>query len=316
MPSLETSLCGIKLKTPFVLASGILGVSNTLLHRAGTLGAGAVTLKTIGPVERKGHANPICLDWGAGLINAVGLPGPGMDKGAEMIAKTQKSNKEIGVPVIASLFAPSVEEFAEVTTTLLQGKPDMVEVNISCPNVKDDFGEPFAANPDAAASVTEAVKSASGDVPVFIKLAPNVPNIARIAAAVVEAGADGITAINTVPGMVIDRDSGYPILTNKSGGLSGAAIKPVALKCVFDIRKACPDTPIIGTGGISCGGDAMEMLMAGATAVGVGSAVYYRGIEFFKIMAEELMAEMSRLGHKSIADVSGYTHRVLEGENR
>ena len=161
----------------------------------------------------------------------------------------------LGVPLIASIFAGPPAEFGTVAQTVAQAQPDLIEVNISCPNVHSEFGEPYAADPGAAAEVTGYVKDAVSafGIPVIVKLAPNVPSIGRIARAVVEAGADALCVINTMPGMLIDAESGQPLLANRSGGLSGPAIKPIALKCVYDVHRACPQTPIIGTGGVTTG---------------------------------------------------------------
>ncbi len=209
-----------------------------------------------------------------------------------MLARARQTLAELGVPLIASIFAGSPSEFGAVAESIASSRPAFVEVNVSCPNVASEFGEPFAASPQAAAEVTAAVKAvlAPKGIPVIVKLAPNVPSIARIAHAVVEAGADALCAINTMPGMVIDAESGQPILANRSGGLSGPALKPIALKCVYDLHKACPDTPIIGVGGVTTGIDAIEMIMAGATAVGVGSAIYYRGHDAITQIVAEMDA--------------------------
>jgi dihydroorotate dehydrogenase (NAD+) catalytic subunit len=306
-PSLETSLCGLTLPTPFVLASGILGTSATLMARAARLGAGAVTAKSAGPTPRQGHANPIVVDWGGGLINAVGLPNPGAEREAEVLAKAKAALEPLGVPLIASIFAGSAEEFATVARTVLRARPDILELNISCPNVHDDFGEPFAASCESAVSVVESVRPVCS-VPLFVKLAPNVPNIGRIAAQAVAAGADGITAINTMPGMVIDVESGRPVLTNKSGGLSGPAIRPIAVRCVYEIAAAVPGVPIIGTGGVSCGRDAAELIMAGATAVGVGTAVYLRGLDVFRQLDDELIEFMATHGYADVAAMRNLAH--------
>jgi len=309
IPSLQIDLCGVTLPTPFVLASGILGTSATLLARAARLGAGAVTAKSAGPVPRQGHANPIVVDWGGGLINAVGLPNPGAEREAEVLAEAKAALEPLGVPLIASIFAGTAEEFAAVARTVLRARPDMLELNISCPNVHDDFGEPFAASCAGAASVVDSVRPVC-DVPLFVKLAPNVPNIGRIAAQVVAAGADGITAINTMPGMVIDVESGRPVLTNKSGGLSGPAIRPIAVRCVYEIAAAVPGVPIIGTGGVSSGRDAAELIMAGATAVGVGTAVYWRGLDVFQQLTRELAEFMATHGYAAVAAMRGLAHQA------
>ncbi len=274
----------------------------------------------------------VALDWGGGLINAIGLTNPGAEHEAALLAETRQRLAPLGVPLIASIFAGTVEEFGQVAAVVAQAQPDLIEVNISCPNVGDEFGTPFAGTPESAAAVTDAVARAlarSGDwepsrrdrperaalplplgegwgegrIPISVKLAPNVPDIARIARAVVEAGADAITAVNTMPGMVIDAASGRPVLSNQVGGVSGPALKPIALRAVFEIAQATAGVPIIGTGGVTTGVDAAEMLMAGATVVGVGSAVWYRGVDAFGQINAELAAFMAQHGYPSVASL-------------
>ena len=186
-----------QLNTPFVLASGIIGTSAMLMTRAAHNGAGMVTAKSCGPVPRAGHPNPVAFDWDGGLLNAIGLTNPGAEEETPLLAETRRRLQPLGVPLIASIFAGTVTEFADVAKTVAAAEPDMIEVNISCPNVGDEFGTPFAGTVESAAAVTEAVRQAVS-CPIAVKLAPNVPSIARIAAAVVEAGADAITAINTM----------------------------------------------------------------------------------------------------------------------
>ena len=307
----NVTLAGVPLRNPLVLASGIIGTSATLLARAAASGAGAVTAKSAGPERRIGHRNPICFDWGQGLINAVGLPNPGAAHEAELLAAAKQLLEPGGTALIASIFAGTPEQFAEAAAIVLRARPDILELNISCPNVHDDFGEPFAASCAGAASVAAAVKPVclAAGVPMFVKVAPNVPTIGRIAADAVAAGSDGITAINTMPGMVIDIESGKPILTNRSGGLSGPGLKPIAIRCVYEIAEAVPHVPIIGTGGVNSGLDAIEMVMAGATAVGVGSAVYYRGVEAMQQIAEEMDQWLHQRGVHSLDEIRGLAHR-------
>ena len=241
----------------------------------------------------------------------MGLPNPGMEVEVETLREAKTRLEPRGVPVIASIFGATAAEFGEVASTIAQARPDAIEVNISCPNVEDSLGEPFAANADAAAAVTQFVKEAVAEtrIPVIVKLAPNVPSVGRIAEAVVQAGADALCAINTMPGMVVDPYSGQPVLANRSGGISGPALKPIALKAVYDARKACPNTPIIGTGGVSTGQDAVEMLMAGATVVGVGSAIQMRGEDAIRMILAELQEWMAELDATSIADLQDRAHR-------
>lgn len=286
-----------------MLASGIIGTSSDLLERAALCGAGAVTSKSCSLEPRLGHPNPIAVEWEGGIINAVGLTNPGADEEVRMLVAAKARLSPLGVPLIASIFASSVEQFGQVAAIISQAQPDLIEVNISCPNVADEFGTPFAGSIDSVAAVTEKVKL-STQIPICVKLAPNVPSIARIAAAVVKAGADAITAINTMPGMIIDARAGRPVLSNRMGGISGAALKPVALRCVAEIRQAV-EVPIIGTGGIMTGLDAAEMLMAGATMIGIGSAVWYRGPEVFSAVNAELAEFMKNEGYPDLESMRG-----------
>jgi dihydroorotate dehydrogenase (NAD+) catalytic subunit len=299
----------VELPNPLVLASGILGTEAELMARVARSGAGAVTAKSCSLEPRAGHPNPTVLAWEHGLINAVGLANPGVEAEVEELAGAKALLEPLGVALIASVFADTVENFARVAGRVIEAGPDLLEVNISCPNVHDEFGTPFAADAAAAARVTAAVKESVADrVPVLVKLSPNVNDIATVARAVEAAGADGITAINTLAGMVIDVHAQRPILANRTGGLSGPAIRPLAVRCVYEIYRAV-DLPIIGTGGVSTGQDAVEMIMAGATAVGLGSAVYGEGPEVFGRVAGEMEDLLAALGYGSVAEARGAAHR-------
>ncbi len=313
MSDLSVEFLGVRLYSPLVLASGIWGTSPSLLQRAADNGFGAVTAKSCGPTERQGHVNPTCLDWGHGLINAIGLANPGVDAEVELLQNAARLLDERDVPLIASIFAGTPDQFGEVAKKAADAQPAFMELNISCPNVASDFGEPFAASASAAAAVTSSVKRAleakGAAIPIIVKLAPNVPSVARIAVAVVDAGADALCATNTMPGMLIDAESARPVLANRTGGLSGPALKPIALKCVYDIYRACPGTPIIGTGGVSTGLDAIEFILAGATTVGVGSAIYYRGPEAGKQILDEMASWMEDHGVRSVEQLRGRAHK-------
>lgn len=301
---LGIQLGGIPLINPLVLASGVMGTSPELLQRIALSGAGAVTAKSCGPHPREGHPNPVMIDWEHGLLNAIGLTNPGVNEEVKLLQDANKLLKPLKVPLIASIFAGSVDEFGEVASLVKRAEPDLIEVNISCPNVHDDFGLPFAADHQSAADVTRAVKRVVGSIPIAVKLAPNVPDIGRIAKAVVDAGADVITAINTMPGMVIDVDAAHPVLHNRSGGISGPALKPIAVRCIAEIAQSVK-VPIIGTGGVLTGRDAIELMMAGATAVGVGSALWYRGPDAFKLILAEMSDFMQKNGIHAISDLVG-----------
>jgi dihydroorotate dehydrogenase (NAD+) catalytic subunit len=308
LPSLRVDLCGIDLPNPLVLASGILGTEAELLARVARCGAGAVTAKSCSLEPRAGHPNPTVLAWEHGLINAVGLANPGVEAEVEELRRTRALLRPSGSALIGSVFADTVENFARVAARLAAAGPDLLEVNISCPNVHDEFGTPFAADPAAAAEATAAVKEAVvGRMPVLVKLSPNVTDVAGVARAVEVAGADGITAINTLTGMVIDVHARRPILANRTGGLSGPAIRPLAVRCVYEIYRAV-SIPIVGTGGVSSGRDAVEMIMAGATAVGIGSAVYREGPDVFGRIRDEMATLMANLGYESVDEMRGVAH--------
>jgi dihydroorotate dehydrogenase (NAD+) catalytic subunit len=306
-PDLSAELCGVRLPNPLVLAAGILGTGAELLARVAESGAGMVTTKSCGPSPRTGHPNPTVLDWGHGLINAVGLANPGAEEEVGIIAQTRSLLEPSGVPLAVSIFAETVEGFAEVARKVAEARPDFIELNISCPNVAHEMGRPFACDAVDAARVTALVKEATS-IPLIVKLSPNVTDIVTIARSVERAGADALAAINTLgPGMIIDVHAGTPILANKVGGVSGPAIRPIAVRCVYDIYEAV-DIPIIGVGGVTDGHDALEMVMAGATAVGIGSAVRYRGLEVFGAILEEMRSFMVEEGYDSLEDIRGLAH--------
>ncbi|MEZ4736395.1 MAG: dihydroorotate dehydrogenase [Caldilineaceae bacterium] len=310
MPKTTVDFLSHPLPTPLVLASGIWGTTVSLLVRAAEEGCGAVTAKSCGPTPRPGHVNPSCIAWEHGLINAIGLANPGAEAEVALLAQAKQALAPHQTALIASIFAGPPEEFGAVAATVAQARPDLIEVNISCPNVHSDFGEPYAGDPQAAAAVTDQVKQAVAtyEIPVIVKLAPNVPSIARIARAVVEAGADALCVVNTMPGLLIDAESGQAILANRSGGLSGPMLKPIALKCVYDVYRACPGVPIIGTGGVTTGLDVIEMLMAGATAVGIGSAIYYRGATALRQVKAELIQWLEAHNIDDINTLRGLAH--------
>ncbi|MGA2974670.1 MAG: dihydroorotate dehydrogenase [Spirochaetia bacterium] len=311
---LSCRIAGISLRNPLILASGIWGASPSQLERAARSGAGAVTAKTCTPSPRRGHRNPTAIDWGHGLINAMGLPNPGVKEEVGLLREAARRLAALGVPLIASISADTVEAFGAAAAAVADAGPALIEVNISCPNVQAEQGEMFAASAAAAAAVTRCVKAATR-IPCMVKLSPNVPDIASIARAVAAAGADAITAINTMPGMIVDPETGAPVLANGTGGISGPALKPIALRCVHEIASAV-SVPLIGTGGVLTGVDAVEMISAGATAVGVGSAIFYRGEDAFTLIRDELAGWLETRGFHSLEDIRGRTHRSLTSTAR
>ena len=307
MIDLTTFFCGLVFSNPLILASGVLGTEAALMERVARCGAGGIVAKSCGPTPRAGHPNPTVLDWGPGLINAIGLANPGVEAEVAILGQARARLASLGVPLIASIFAETVEDFAQVARRISDAHPDLIEVNISCPNVAAELGRPFALDARAAAAVTRAVKEVTS-IPVTVKLSPNTPDLISIARAVVAAGADALTAINTLgPGMVIDLESGQPILANRVGGISGPAIRPIAVRCVYELARAV-DVPIVGTGGVNCGRDALEMIMAGATLVGVGSAVYWRGPEAFAAIQREMIDWMAAHRIHTLCEIRGRAH--------
>lgn len=300
---LSVSFCKARMRNPTVLASGFLGVNVEMLKRVVREGAGAVTFKSIGPKVKEGHRNPTVLAYEWGVINAVGLPSPGYkDMGGELARV-----REVGAPAFVSIYGASVEEFREVAEAVARHKPAAIELNVSCPNTKAE-GMVFGCSELLAAEVVSAVKDVSGRVPVMPKLTAQALDIARVARACEEAGADAVAAINTVgPGMLINIEARKPVLGYKRGGISGPAIRPVAVRCVYDIYEAV-DIPILGIGGVTEGRDAIELMQAGATAVGIGSGIYYRGIGVFKKVCEEMKIWMKQNGCKDVKKLVGAAH--------
>lgn len=304
MVSIETELCGVSLDNPTVLTAGVLGCSPYSLRRVADSGAGAVTTKSIGLRKREGHNNPTIVEVEGGYLNAIGLSTPGVDEGIKEIKEFKET---CNTPLIASFYASKIDDFAPLAEKISSAEPNLLEVNISCPNVQSDFGVPFACDSGSAEAVVKSVKKATS-IPLLVKLSPTVPSIAIIGKAVEKAGADGLVAINAAgPGMVIDLESRAPVLANKRGGMSGPAIKPIAVRCIYDLFEAV-DIPIVGTGGVLGGRDATEMIMAGASAVGIGTGIRYMGLDVFGLVAEELKEFMVNESFKEISELRGCVH--------
>jgi dihydroorotate dehydrogenase (NAD+) catalytic subunit len=301
--NLSVSLCGIKLRNPLILASGVLGVTRASLKNVAENGAGAVAIKSISREERKGHNPPIILTEEDVMINAVGYSNPGLIE-----AKREFSNlKEVGVPVIASIIGKDADEFAYMAKNFLSGEFAAVEIPLSCPHTPGYGVMAGQGTPEMTFEITKAVKK-NTKLPVIIKLSSSSQALGEVAKSAEKAGADAINMGNTIgPGMLIDIKAKKPILGFRFGGLSGPAIKPVAVRCVYDVYESVK-IPVIGTGGVTTGEDAVEMLMAGASAVGIGSAVYYRGIDVFKKIAAEISDFMKKEGYSKISEMVGVAH--------
>jgi dihydroorotate dehydrogenase (NAD+) catalytic subunit len=306
---LKQNILGITFQNPTVLASGIWGITASSWKEVAKNGAGAVTTKSLWPHEHKGHPNPTVISTEHWTLNAVGVPDAGPEKARDEIGEYMKSHE---VPIIANIIADSVDNYGVIAKEIADLKPDVIEVNISCPNVEDELGKPFACSAPDASAVTKEVKKHTGTIPVFVKLSPNVDDIGAIAKSVVSAGADGITVINTFgPGMAIDLKTRKPILANKVGGLSGPGLKPIAVRCVADCYSAVDGkVPIIGTGGVHTGEDALELIMAGASLIGIGTAIGARGRDVFKKVCEEMSAWCDSEGIKNLSEIIGSAHPI------
>lgn len=294
----ECEAGGLKLSNPTILAAGIMGTTGASLKRMASMGAGAVVTKSIGVQPKYGHPNPTMVVLQGGYVNAMGLPNPSYKEFTRELEIARESH----VPVIASIFGATAEEFVEIA----RGLPgaDAYELNVSCPHAIG-YGMQVGTDPALVKSITAAVKAAV-KVPVWVKLTPNVTDIREIGLAAQEGGADAVVAINTLKAMAIDVDTGYPILGNVHGGLSGPAIKPVAVRCVYDLYDAL-EIPVIGAGGVSNWADAVEMMMAGACAVEIGSAVY-EDTGVFAATAMGVSDYLDRKGLK-LKDIVGMSHK-------
>jgi len=302
---LSVDLCGIPLGNPTVLASGVLGMSRDLINRVAAGGAGAAVIKSISLEPREGHRNPTVIAYEAGMLNAVGYANAGVDEAMREFEGIDKA----GIPVFASAIGREAEEFAQVAAKLGGCGFAALEVPLSCPHTPGYGTLAGHSTPEATERITRWVRQV-WDRPLFVKLSPNVPAIGELALAAVEGGADGISAVNTLgPGMIIDVATREPVLDFQMGGVSGPALRPVAVRCVYDVatalRRAGREVPIIGVGGVDSGRVALEMTMAGATAVGIGTAVYSRGVQVFGAICQELAALCGALGVGSLAEVRG-----------
>lgn len=303
MVNTKVELCGIELDNPVIPASGTFGFGYEFAELYDINCLGTFSFKGTTKEPRFGNPTPRIAECESGMINAVGLQNPGVE--AVINEELPKLKKCFSKPVMANVSGFSVEEYA-YTCELLDAQEQVgwLEVNVSCPNVHGG-GMSFGTSPEAAAQVTKAVKAVTKK-PVIIKLSPNVTDIVSIAKACEQAGADGVSLINTLLGMRIDLKTRKPVIANKMGGFSGAAIKPVALRMVYQVSEAV-DIPIVGMGGISNACDVVEMIMAGATAVEIGAANLVNPYSCKEII-EQLPEVMEQYGIKNLNEIKGCAH--------
>jgi dihydroorotate dehydrogenase (NAD+) catalytic subunit len=301
MPQLTVEIAGLELQNPFILASGVWGETGATLARALRAGAGAVVTKSIGPEPRPGYPNPTIVEVPTGFINAMGLPNPGIAAYREEVEEALRA----GGPVVGSIFGADAREFAGLARRMESYGVHALELNLSCPHAKG-YGAQLGQDPGATRKITAHVKAAVR-IPVFVKLTPNVPSISAIAKAAEAGGADGVCAINTLRGMAIDIELGRPVLAHGLGGYSGPGVKPVGIASVYEIYDAVK-IPILGMGGISTGEDAAEYLMAGASAVQVGSIVCRKRDRTFSQLCRELDSFLTAHRYKSVKAVTGKAH--------
>lgn len=296
---LEVKLPGLDLKNPIIPASGCFGFGKEFSRFYDLSCLGAIMIKATTKEPRFGNPTPRVAETGAGMLNAIGLQNPGLDS---VLHNELPWLEQFDMPIIANVAGSQVEDYVEVAEHISKA-PNVhaLELNISCPNVKTG-GIAFGTNPEMAADLTKAVKEVS-DVPVYVKLSPNVANITEIALAIEEAGADGLTMINTLIGMRLDLKTGKPILANKTGGLSGPAVKPVAIRMVYEVSQMV-NIPIIGMGGVQTAEDALEFLLAGASAVAVGTANFVNPFACPEII-EQLPSVLRQYGYQSIEECIG-----------
>ncbi len=301
---LAVDIAGLRLRNPTMLAAGILGISGASMLEAIRNGAGAVVTKSLGSKPRRGYNNPTVVQLEYGILNAMGLPNPSISKYTEEIQEIKQA--KVDAPVIVSIYGFSAEDFAQVARKAERIGADAIELNVSCPHVEGtgcEIGEDQKLVTDVVKKVKEITKK-----PVILKLTPNVADIAVIAKAGARAGADAITAINTVRAMKIDIETTQPVLANKFGGLSGPAIKPIAVRCVYEIHEQVK-IPIIGCGGVTTWEDAVEFLLAGASAVQIGSAIAWKDVGIFNFVNRGIDNYLKMKGFRSVEDIVGLSHR-------
>jgi dihydroorotate dehydrogenase (NAD+) catalytic subunit len=300
---LSINVAGLNLRSPTALASGILGYSAESMQVVAESGAGAIVTKSVSVTPRMGYANPTVVQAKCSLINAIGLPNPGIN---DYIGEITYAKSLLQVPLIVSVYGYTTDEYALTAKKAVDAGADAVELNVSCPHVKYT-GSEIGQNPKLLKDVICKVKSEVRK-PVIVKLSPNVTDMIEIADVAAKAGADALTVINTVRAMAIDIETTLPILSNIRGGLSGSAIKPIALRCVYDIFEEVK-IPIIGCGGITDWRDAVEFFLAGATAVQVGTAIATEGRTVFQAINKGVETYLKKKEYRSVKEIVGLSHQ-------
>jgi dihydroorotate dehydrogenase (NAD+) catalytic subunit len=295
--------------SPVLTASGCAAAGRELDQFFDITTIGAVVTKSITPAPRSGRPTPRMAETPSGMLNSIGLQGPGI---ASFVERDLAWLRQRGARVVVSIAGDTVEDYAKLAKVLRMHEGiDAIEVNISCPNV-EDRGKVFACQADSSAAVIQAVRrNTDSRVPILAKLSPDVTDITEIALACVRAGADGLSVINTLLGMVIDTETLRPALAGVTGGLSGPAIRPVAVRCVWQIRQALPEIPILGMGGIRTGADALQFIAAGANAVSVGTTVFNDPGAPIRVH-DELAALLASRGFSRLTDAISCAHRPAE----
>ena len=297
--NLSVTLAGMTMKNPVVVASGTFGFGREYSQFFDLSELGGICAKGLTLLPREGNPAPRIAETPMGILNSVGLQNPGVDA---FIAEELPFLRQYDVKVIANISGNTPEEYGVMCEKLAGAGVDMIEVNISCPNVKAG-GLAYGTRPELAAEVTEMAKSHAGNVPVMVKLSPNVTDIAEIARACADAGADGICLINTLLGMRIDLKTKKPLIANRTGGLSGPAVFPVAVRMVWEVAQAVK-LPILGMGGVAKGEDAAQLMLAGASAVAVGTALFADPFAPIKVR-DGLEAIAARQGLEAVSGLTG-----------
>lgn len=316
MAELSVGVPGLALSNPLMLASGIQGGTATALHRVASSRCGGLVSKSIGPLPREMYPGPVCVEaMDTVILNAMGLPNPGVDAFTEMM-KTNEFSK----PMLVSIFGPDSDSFARIAQQMERAGATALELNLSCPHSKPGSRSLIVGQqPELIQEYVSAVKDAVS-IPLYAKLTPNTANVILEAAAALEAGADGISLINTVSALEVDPYAGRPIIGNLLCGMSGPAIRPIAQRKVAEValamrRREIPTAPILGIGGITTGLDVARFIMLGADAVQIGSALIYEDIDIFAKIEEELIEFMDVQGYPDLNSMRGIALDSLEELN-